>query len=65
MVEKISLPVGFVSKPTVVRGGRAAMCVLRLASAKELRQKATETSNKQDLEKPKTPLTSTTEKSKD
>lgn len=65
MVEKISLPVGFVSKPTVVRGGRAAMCVLRLASAKELRQKATETSNKQDLEKPKPPLTSTTEKSKD
>lgn len=66
MVERISLPVGFVSKPTAVRGGRAAMCVLRLASAKELRQKAPETLNKslqQDSEKP--PSTSTTEKSKD
>ncbi|XP_026115768.1 translation initiation factor IF-3, mitochondrial [Carassius auratus] len=45
MVERISVPVGFVSKPSVVRGGRAAMCVLRLASAKEL-QKRAETSNK-------------------
>ncbi|KTF99094.1 hypothetical protein cypCar_00035748 [Cyprinus carpio] len=46
MVERISVPVGFVSKPSVVRGGRAAMCVLRLASAKELQKKGAETSNK-------------------
>ncbi|XP_016423682.1 translation initiation factor IF-3, mitochondrial-like [Sinocyclocheilus rhinocerous] len=46
MVERISVAVGFVSKPSVVRGGRAAMCVLRLASAKELQRKGAETSNK-------------------
>ncbi|KAI7812833.1 translation initiation factor IF-3, mitochondrial [Triplophysa rosa] len=64
MVERITVPVGFVSKPTVVRGGRAAMCVLRLASAKELRQKATDTSNKTVQRDPDTP-TSATEKPKD
>lgn len=64
MVEQITVPVGFVSKPTVVRGGRAAMCVLRLASAKELRQKATDTSNKSDSDAPTSPTTSA-EKSKD
>lgn len=46
MVERISVPVGFVSNPSVLRGGRAAMCVLRLASAKELQKKGAETSNK-------------------
>ncbi|XP_016117978.1 translation initiation factor IF-3, mitochondrial-like, partial [Sinocyclocheilus grahami] len=55
MVERISVAVGFVSKPSVVRGGRAAMCVLRLASAKELQRKGAETSNenlKPDSETP-------------
>lgn len=67
MVERISVPVGFVSKPSVVRGGRAAMCVLRLASAKEL-QKEAETSNKNlkpDFETPTSPDTSSTEEPKD
>lgn len=67
MVERITVPVGFVSKPTVVRGGRAAMCVLRLASAKELHQKATDTSNKivqRDSDTP-TPPSPSAEKSKD
>lgn len=35
MVEKISVPVAFVSNPSLIRGGRAAMCIIRLASAKE------------------------------
>ncbi|XP_039518238.1 translation initiation factor IF-3, mitochondrial isoform X3 [Pimephales promelas] len=46
MVEKISIPIGFVSKPSVVRGGRGAMCVLRLASAKELQKMEAETLKK-------------------
>ncbi|XP_077062806.1 translation initiation factor IF-3, mitochondrial [Siphateles boraxobius] len=68
MVERISVPIGFVSKPSVVRGGRAAMCVLRLASAKELQKKEAETSNsnlKPDFENPTSPGTSTTEEPKD
>ncbi|KAI2664051.1 Translation initiation factor IF-3, mitochondrial [Labeo rohita] len=68
MVERISVPVGFVSKPSVVRGGRAAMCVLRLASAKELQKKGVETSNKSlkpDSETPTSQCSSSTEESKD
>lgn len=60
------MPVGFVSKPTVVRGGRGAMCVLRLPSAKELRQKATDTLNETVQRDPDTPTSTTaTEKPKD
>lgn len=68
MVERISVPVGFVSNPSVVRGGRAAMCVLRLASAKELQKKGAETSNKNlkpDSETPVSLCNSSTEDSKD
>lgn len=68
MVERISVAIGFVSKPSVVRGGRAAMCVLRLASAKELQKKEAETSNKNlkpDFETPTSPGTSATEEPKD
>ncbi|XP_051548221.1 translation initiation factor IF-3, mitochondrial isoform X1 [Myxocyprinus asiaticus] len=68
MVERISVPVGFISKPTVVRRGRAAMCVLRLASAKELRQKEAETSNKTlkpDSDTPMPLSASSTQKPKD
>lgn len=39
MVEKISVPVAFVSNPTLIRGGRASMCIFRLASAKEQQKK--------------------------
>ncbi|KAE8286721.1 Translation initiation factor IF-3, mitochondrial [Larimichthys crocea] len=39
MVQQMGVMVGFVSKPKVVRDGRAAMCVLRPPSAKELSQK--------------------------
>lgn len=38
MVQQVGVPVGFVSKPKVIRDGRAAMCVLRTPSAKELSQ---------------------------
>lgn len=38
MVQKMKVLVGFVSKPTVIRNGQAAMCVLRQASAKEIMQ---------------------------
>ncbi|XP_073696053.1 translation initiation factor IF-3, mitochondrial-like [Garra rufa] len=68
MVERISVPVGFVSIPSVVRGGRAAMCVLRLASAKELKKKGAETSNqnfKPDSETPTSLCSSSTEEPKD
>lgn len=67
MVERISVPVGFVSKPSVVRGGRAAMCVLRLASAKELQKKGAETSKnlKPDSETPASLRNSSTKDSKD
>ncbi|KAF4113698.1 translation initiation factor IF-3, mitochondrial [Onychostoma macrolepis] len=64
MVEDISVPVGFVSKPSVVRGGRAATCVLRLASAKELQKRGAETSNKNlkpDSETPASLRNSSTE----
>ncbi|CAL8317543.1 unnamed protein product [Merluccius merluccius] len=39
MVQQMPVTVGFVSKPTVIRDGRA-MCILRLPSAKELSEKA-------------------------
>ncbi|TKS76369.1 Translation initiation factor IF-3, mitochondrial [Collichthys lucidus] len=39
IVQQMGVMVGFVSKPKVVRDGRAAMCVLRPPSAKELSQK--------------------------
>uniref|UniRef100_A0A1A7WCN3 Translation initiation factor IF-3, mitochondrial n=1 Tax=Iconisemion striatum TaxID=60296 RepID=A0A1A7WCN3_9TELE len=42
MVEQINTMVGFVSKPKVIKDGRAAMCVLRPPSAKELSQKKKE-----------------------
>ncbi|XP_067293778.1 translation initiation factor IF-3, mitochondrial [Pseudorasbora parva] len=68
MVERISVPIGFVSKPSVVRGGRAAMCVLRLASAKELQKKEAETlykNLKPDFETPTSPVIFSTEEPKD
>ncbi|XP_060947865.1 translation initiation factor IF-3, mitochondrial [Limanda limanda] len=39
MVEQLEVMVGFVSKPTVIRDGRGATCILRPASAKEIAQK--------------------------
>ncbi|XP_034999953.2 translation initiation factor IF-3, mitochondrial isoform X1 [Hippoglossus stenolepis] len=39
MVEQLEVMVGFVSKPTVIREGRGATCILRPASAKEIAQK--------------------------
>ncbi|KAL6463922.1 hypothetical protein MHYP_G00283130 [Metynnis hypsauchen] len=44
MVEKMSVPVGFVSKTRIIREGRAAMCILRPPSAKELQQQGAQTS---------------------
>ncbi|XP_071024325.1 translation initiation factor IF-3, mitochondrial [Oncorhynchus clarkii lewisi] len=38
MVQQIEGLVGFVSKPKVIRDGRAAMCILRPPSVKELRE---------------------------
>lgn len=35
----MGVAVGFVSKPRAIRDGRAAMCILRPPSAKELSQK--------------------------
>ncbi|XP_043075939.1 translation initiation factor IF-3, mitochondrial isoform X2 [Puntigrus tetrazona] len=67
MVERISVPVGFISKPSVVRGGRAAMCVLQLASVKELQKKG-ETSSKNlkpDSETAASLCNSPTEETKD
>uniref|UniRef100_A0A1A8GQR8 Translation initiation factor IF-3, mitochondrial n=1 Tax=Nothobranchius korthausae TaxID=1143690 RepID=A0A1A8GQR8_9TELE len=42
MVEQINTTVGFVSKPKVIKDGRAAMCILRPPSAKELLEKRKE-----------------------
>ncbi|XP_026173975.1 translation initiation factor IF-3, mitochondrial [Mastacembelus armatus] len=39
IVQQMEVMVGFVSRPKVVREGRAAMCILRPPSAKELSQK--------------------------
>ncbi|XP_068199066.1 translation initiation factor IF-3, mitochondrial isoform X2 [Antennarius striatus] len=39
MVQQIGIMVGYVSKPQVIQEGKAAMCVLRLPSAKELSKK--------------------------
>ncbi|XP_028996402.1 translation initiation factor IF-3, mitochondrial [Betta splendens] len=39
IVQQMEVMVGFVSRPKVVRDGRAAMCVLRPPSAKELSEK--------------------------
>lgn len=50
MVEQIEVMVGFVSKPKVVQDGRAAMCVLRPPSKKEL--------SKQGKDKPQSAQTS-------
>lgn len=38
MVEQMEVMVGFISKPQAIRDGRAAMCILRPPSAKELLQ---------------------------
>ncbi|CAN9507952.1 unnamed protein product [Ophioblennius macclurei] len=38
MVEQMETTVGFISKPQAIRDGRAAMCILRPPSAKELLQ---------------------------
>lgn len=48
MVQQVGVMVGFVSKPKAIRDGRAAMCILRLPSAKELSQKGK--SNVSDLQ---------------
>ncbi|XP_039981525.1 translation initiation factor IF-3, mitochondrial [Xiphias gladius] len=39
MVQQMEIMVGFVSKPKIIRDGRAAMCVLRPPSAKEISQR--------------------------
>ncbi|KAM3842380.1 translation initiation factor IF-3, mitochondrial-like [Diretmus argenteus] len=39
VVQQLEVTVGYVSKPTAIRDGQAAMCVLRPPSAKELAQK--------------------------
>lgn len=39
MVQQIEVTVGFVSKPKAIRDGQAAMCILRLPSAKEQSQR--------------------------
>ncbi|KAM6915046.1 translation initiation factor IF-3, mitochondrial [Xenentodon cancila] len=39
MVEEMDITVGFIAKPKVIKDGRAAMCILRPPSAKELSQK--------------------------
>nr|XP_046228303.1 translation initiation factor IF-3, mitochondrial isoform X2 [Scatophagus argus]XP_046228304.1 translation initiation factor IF-3, mitochondrial isoform X2 [Scatophagus argus] len=40
MIQQMGVMVGFVSKPQCIRDGKAAMCILRPPSAKELSQKA-------------------------
>ncbi|XP_062844779.1 translation initiation factor IF-3, mitochondrial isoform X2 [Trichomycterus rosablanca] len=40
MVASLTVPFGYVSKPKLIREGRAASCVLRPPSAKELQQQA-------------------------
>ncbi|XP_071324118.1 translation initiation factor IF-3, mitochondrial isoform X2 [Trachinotus anak] len=46
MVQQIEVMVGFVSPPKVKHDGRAAMCVIRPPSAKELSQKGKSNNNK-------------------
>lgn len=41
MVGRITAPLGFVNKPKLIREGRAASCVLRPPSAKELQTQGT------------------------
>ncbi|KAJ7996255.1 hypothetical protein DPEC_G00235200 [Dallia pectoralis] len=38
MVQQVTVPVGFVSKPKVIQDGRAALCILRPPSQKELKE---------------------------
>lgn len=49
MMQQMGVTVAFVSKPKVIRDGKAAMCVIRRPSAKELSQK---TKNKAAASKP-------------
>uniref|UniRef100_A0A8C6T275 Mitochondrial translational initiation factor 3 n=1 Tax=Neogobius melanostomus TaxID=47308 RepID=A0A8C6T275_9GOBI len=42
-VQQLEVDFGFVSQPTVIRDGQAAMCILRPPSAKELAQKSKNT----------------------
>ncbi|XP_066516889.1 translation initiation factor IF-3, mitochondrial [Hoplias malabaricus] len=46
MVSAMSVPVGFVSKTRIIREGRAAMCILRPPSNKELQQLGTQNPSK-------------------
>ncbi|KAM8725652.1 translation initiation factor IF-3, mitochondrial isoform 2-T2 [Acanthopagrus schlegelii] len=65
MVQQMGMTVGFVSKPTVIRNGQAAMCILRPPSAKELSQKnklSADSSSKTSQSKPES-KTDTTEES--
>ncbi|KAK2816097.1 hypothetical protein Q7C36_022368 [Tachysurus vachellii] len=62
MVRRITAPLGFVNKPKLIREGRAASCVLRPPSAKELQAQRTRpaaqtssNSPKPNAEKPEAP----------
>ncbi|XP_047429743.1 translation initiation factor IF-3, mitochondrial [Mugil cephalus] len=46
MAEQLEVPFGFVSRPKVIRDGKAATCIVRLPSAKELAEKAKAESEK-------------------
>lgn len=64
MVQQMDALVGFVSKPKVIREGKAAMCVIRPLSAKELSQyekNKTTTVQPNDSTQPDTSALSTTD----
>lgn len=67
MVQQMEVPVAFVSKTKVIRDGRAAMCIVRPPSAKELSEKKKnktsppqpDSSSSQDAQPKTSPVSST------
>ncbi|KAK1787729.1 hypothetical protein P4O66_016208 [Electrophorus voltai] len=53
MVQRLQVPVGFVSKPKTIQDGRAATCVLRPATTKELQQQGAQQGAQTPAEAPK------------
>ncbi|XP_028295363.1 translation initiation factor IF-3, mitochondrial [Gouania willdenowi] len=65
MVEQLEVLVGFVSKPSIIRDGQAATCILRPPSKKELMQSKTGKASKAPASESETSSTNSTDTSEE
>ncbi|KAM7395108.1 hypothetical protein PAMA_006724 [Pampus argenteus] len=59
MVQQMEITVGFVSAPKIINDGRAAMCIIRLPSAKDLMKKKKETTSLEAAQSETSPVNNT------